>query len=287
MNEQARAEWYQKEKKKRETEGAGKRRTFESAVGIITEEKIRSKERDDMTNWVRFREWAATERMVTGCEPDMLETRWKEEIQMPGNQTMIVNGETLLKQWTGLQDRLGSRHQVNSSVKQRVDLQSTEDLDDFQSQAASRLGRAEDILKADLLVSQANGNRQESVLLKVKEDMLETAKQRRVAEQALFEEAEQLELKRKANATKKVEVSSAALEKLQCENSIAKARETMQSMARKTKAQFGTLKQEVLEVNPDDETIVNELKDKTAHLEELLQNQELYCDKVTQTLCQN
>ena len=90
MNEQARAEWYQKEKKKRETEGAGKRRTFERAVGIITEEKIRSKERDDMTNWVRFREWAATERMVTGCEPDMLETRWKEEIQKPGNQTMIV-----------------------------------------------------------------------------------------------------------------------------------------------------------------------------------------------------
>ena len=117
--------------------------------------------------------------------------------------------------------------------------------------------------------------------------MLETAKQRRVAEQALFEEAEQLELKRKANATKKVEVSSAALEKLQCENSIAKARETMQSMARKTKAQYGTLKQEVLEVNPEVETIVNELKDKTAHLEELLQNQEFYCDKVTQTLCQN
>ena len=86
--------------------------------------------------------------------------------------------------------------------------------------------------------------------------MLETAKQRRAAEQALFEEAEQLEPKRKAHATKNVEVSSAAQEKLQCENSIAKARETMQH-GPKDKSPVRHLEAGGLECRLRDETIVN------------------------------
>ena len=92
MSEEDRVEWYKKQKAKREAEGfSNKKRTFESGVGIVEENRTRQSGSDDVAMWTRFRDWAATERMVTGCSPEELPIRWKREVEKPTSQTKTVN----------------------------------------------------------------------------------------------------------------------------------------------------------------------------------------------------
>ena len=82
MSEDDRVEWYKKQKAKREAEGfSNKKRTFESGVGIVEENLTRHSGSDDVARWIRFRDWGATERMVTGCSLEELPIRWKRELE--------------------------------------------------------------------------------------------------------------------------------------------------------------------------------------------------------------
>ncbi|OLP84690.1 hypothetical protein AK812_SmicGene34411 [Symbiodinium microadriaticum] len=146
-----------------------KRRTFESGVGIVEEN-----------------------RLLTGCAPEELPGRWKRELEKPTSETKTVNG----------------------GLKQRCDMHNADDLENFQTQADIRLARGENILKADRLASDATGTTKETTLLQIQQDMEATARQRQLAEQQLYEEAEKIEEKRKLLATAKPKISSAALEKL-------------------------------------------------------------------------
>ena len=122
--------------------------------------------------------------------------------------------EVLLKIWKGVEDRDGQKHSITAGLKQRCDMHNADDLENFQTQADIRLARGENILKADRLASDATGTTKETTLLQIQQDMEATARQRQLAEQQLYEEAEKIEEKRKLLATAKPKISSAALEKL-------------------------------------------------------------------------
>ena len=173
----------------------------------------------------RFRDWAATERLVTGCAPEELPVRWKRELEKPTSETKTVNGEVLLRYWAGVEDRLGTKHSITAGLKQRCDLHSSEDLTAFGSQAEMRLQRGETLLRSDRMAADVRGVEKETQLLQIQQDMEATARQRMLVEQQLFEEAEKIEERKKLLASTKPKISSAAyLEKLQFENCIGRAK---------------------------------------------------------------
>ncbi|CAE7233209.1 unnamed protein product [Symbiodinium sp. CCMP2592] len=233
MSTEEKFAWYRKQKAQRAESGTSRKRTFEKAVGALTEERKRLESQQDVDRWFRFKDWAAREALLTGAKPEELPRLWKAETSKPGAITKVVRGELLLKEWSGCEDRLGSQHELSTSVKQRMDLLSKEDLERFQEISAGRLERGQNLLSADRLVNSANNTRQESQLLNVVADMEEAAQIRRELEARLFEEAEIAEARRKAAQEEKPKVSSAALEKLQYGQSMVQADTTIESWLRK------------------------------------------------------
>ena len=165
MSSEEKVSWYKKQKEERAENNGHRKRTFETAVGALTEAKKRLESQQDIDRWYRFKDWAAREVLLTGAKPEDLPRLWKSETSKPGAITKVVRGELLLKEWTGCEDRLGSQHEMSASVKQRMDLLAKEDLERFQEISAGRLERGENLLSADRLVNSANNTRQESQLL--------------------------------------------------------------------------------------------------------------------------
>ena len=120
------------EKRKGAESGGNRKRTFETAVGALTEAKKRLESQQDVDRWFRYKDWAAREVLLTGAKPEELPRLWRSETSKPGAITKVVRGELLLKEWTGCEDRLGSQHELSASVKQRMDLLAKEDLERFQ-----------------------------------------------------------------------------------------------------------------------------------------------------------
>ena len=161
---------------------------------------------------------------MTGCAPEELPVRWKRELEKPTSETKTVNGEVLLRYWAGVEDRLGTKHSITAGLKQRCDLHSSEDLTASGSQAEMRLQRGETLLRSDRMAADASGVEKQTQLLQIQQDMEATARQRMLVEQQLFEEAEKIEERKKLLASTKPKISSAALEKLQFENCIGRAK---------------------------------------------------------------
>ena len=275
MSSEEKVAWYKKQKEERAENNGHRKRTFETAVGALTEAKKRLESQQDIDRWYRFKDWAAREVLLTGAKPEDLPRLWKSETSKPGAITKVVRGELLLKEWTGCEDRLGSQHEMSASVKQRMDLLAKEDLERFQEISAGRLERGENLLSADRLVNSANNTRQESQLLNVVADMEEAAENRRAQEARLFEEAEIAEARRKALQEEKPKVSSATLEKLQYEQSLEKAETTIESWLRKHRNAYTGMVADIKEAGiesdeggkvelqikaQDFERLVNELK---------------------------
>ncbi|CAE6911316.1 unnamed protein product [Symbiodinium sp. CCMP2592] len=280
MSEEDRAEWYKKQKAKREAEGfSNKRRTFESGVGIVEENRSRHSGSDDVARWTRFRDWAATERLVTGCSPEELPTRWKRELDKPTSQTKTVNGEVLLRVWTGLEDRDGSRHSITAGLKQRCDLHNSEDLEAFGTQADMRLQRGETLLRADRMSSDAAGVVRETPLLQIQADMEASSKMRMAAEALLYEEAEKIEEKRRQLLSQRPKVSSAALEKLQYESSISRARSSCEASLYRFKTALKTVKLEIEQMSENDPTTMVEMKTRSDKFEEIYKGAEQYLEE--------
>ncbi|CAE7290565.1 unnamed protein product [Symbiodinium sp. CCMP2592] len=236
MSEEDRAEWYRKQKAKREAEGfSNKRRTFESGE---------------------------------------LPTRWKRELDKPTSQTKTVNGEVLLRVWTGLEDRDGSRHSITAGLKQRCDLHNSEDLEAFGTQADMRLQRGETLLRADRMSSDAAGVHRETPLLQIQADMEASSKMRMAAEALLYEEAEKIEEKRRQLLSQRPKVSSAALEKLQYESSISRARSSCEASLCRFKTALKTLKLEIEQMSENDPTTMAEMKTRTDKFEEIYKGAE-------------
>ena len=122
MSSEEKVAWYKKQKEERAESGGSRKRTFETAVGALTEAKKRLESQQDVDRWFRFKDWAAREVLLTGAKPEELPRLWKSETSKPGAITKVVRGELLLKEWTGCEDRLGSLHELSASVKQRMDL---------------------------------------------------------------------------------------------------------------------------------------------------------------------
>ena len=280
MSNDERADWYKKQKTKREAEGfSSKRRTFESGVGIVEENKTRSSGSENLNQWQRYRDWAVTERSITGCVPEELPGRWKREIEKPTSETKTVNGEVLLKIWKGVEDRDGQKHSITAGLKQRCDLHSADDLEDFQTQGDMRLARGENILKADRLASDATGTTKETTLLQIQQDMEATARQRQLAEQQLYEEAEKIEEKRKLLATAKPKISSAALEKLQFENCIGRAKTSCDGALNRFLTSMKTMKLEIEQLASDDETTKTEMNKRASSFTDVLKKAEKFLEE--------
>ena len=285
MSEEDRVEWYKKQKAKREAEGfSNKKRTFESGVGIVEENRTRHSGSDDVAMWTRFRDWAATERMVTGCSPEELPIRWKREIEKPTSQTKTVNGEVLLRVWSGVEDRDGSRHSITAGLKQRCDLHTSEDLEAFGTQADMRLARGETLLRADRMSSDASGVYRETSLLQIQADMEATARQRMQAEQQLYEEAEKIEERKKQLATAKPKISSAALEKLQFETCIGRAKTSCDSALLRFKNALKTMTVEIEQMSEHDSTTMSEMKTRADRFEVIYKEAEKYLEEKIQHL---
>ncbi|CAE7508330.1 unnamed protein product [Symbiodinium natans] len=276
MTAEEKAEWYKKQAAERQAEGP-RRRTFETAVGTLTEERTRHQKSEDVDKWWRFKDWAAREILVTGCKHTDVKRLWDLELQKPGAITKVQRGETLLKDWAGQEDRLGSSHSVSAGMKQRMDLHRSEDLSRFQDQSSSRLERGESLLEADRLLNHSNNTNQESQLLRVQEDMEEAAKVRKEQEQRLYEEAEKAEEQRKARQQKPVKLNSASLEHLQFEQSIERSVTSMDSYLRKLKNSFSGLVAEVKEAGvegcPNGKA---ELAEKQEKFKQLAENMECF-----------
>ncbi|CAE7651472.1 unnamed protein product [Symbiodinium sp. CCMP2592] len=258
---------------------SNKRRTFESGVGIVEENRSRHSGSDDVARWTRFRDWAATERLVTGCSPEKLPTRWKRELDKPTSQTKTVNGEVLLRVWTGLEDRDGSRHSITAGLKQRCDLHNSEDLEAFGTQADMRLQRGETLLRADRMSSDAAGVHRETPLLQIQADMEASSKMRMAAEALLYEEAEKIEEKRRQLLSQRPKVSSAALEKLQYESSISRARSSCEASLYRFKTALKTVKLEIEQMSENDPTTMVEMKTRSDKFEEIYKGAEQYLEE--------
>eukprot|EP00439_Symbiodinium_sp_Y106_P028466 s3654_g3.t1 len=257
MSEDDRVEWYKKQKAKREAEGfSNKKRTFESGVGIVEENLTRHSGSDDVARWIRFRDWGATERM-----------------------TKTINGEVLLRVWSGVEDRDGSRHSITAGLKQRCDLHNSEDLEAFGAQAEMRLARGEALLRADRMSSDASGVNRESTLLQIQADMEATSRQRMQAEQLLYEEAEKIEERKKQLASAKPKISSAALEKLQFENSIGRAKSSCDTALIRFKTASKTLKLEIEQMSEQDSTTMSEMKTRADQFQDIYNGAEKYLEE--------
>ncbi|CAE7837073.1 unnamed protein product [Symbiodinium sp. CCMP2592] len=271
MSTEEKFAWYRKQKAQRLENGASRKRTFETAVGALTEERKRMETQQDVDRWFRFKDWAAREALLTGAKPEELPRLWKAETSKPGAITKVVRGELLLKEWSGCEDRLGSQHELSTSVKQRMDLASREDLERFHEISCGRLERGQNLLSADRLVNSANNTRQESQLLNVVADMEEAAQTRRELEARLFEEAEIAEARRKAAQEEKPKVSSATLEKLQYEQSMVQADTTIESWLRKRRNSYAGVVADIKEAGIESDAAGKaELQIKTQDFERLV-----------------
>ncbi|CAE7620286.1 unnamed protein product [Symbiodinium sp. CCMP2592] len=201
------------------------------------------------------------------------------ELDKPTSQTKTVNGEVLLRVWTGLEDRDGSRHSITAGLKQRCDLHNSEDLEAFGTQADMRLQRGETLLRADRMSSDAAGVHRETPLLQIQADMEASSKMRMAAEQQLYEEAEKIEEKRRQLLSQRPKVSSAALEKLQYESSISRARSSCEASLCRFKTALKTLKLEIEQMSENNPTTMAEMKTRTDKFEEIYKGAEQYLEE--------
>jgi len=271
MSSEEKVAWYKKQKEERAESGGNRKRTFETAVGALTEAKKRLESQQDVDRWFRYKDWAAREVLLTGAKPEELPRLWRSETSKPGAITKVVRGELLLKEWTGCEDRLGSQHELSASVKQRMDLLAKEDLERFQEISRGRLERGENLLSADRLVSSANNTRQESQLLNVVSDMEEAATNRRAMEARLFEEAELADARRKAAQEEKPKLASATLEKLQYQQALERAETTVNAWLMKSRNAYTGMTADVKESGIEaDESGKQELQIKAQDFERLI-----------------
>ena len=159
-----------------------------------------------------------------------------------------------------MEDRDGSRRSITAGLKQRCDLHTSEDLEAFGTQADMRLARGETLLRADRMSSDASGVYRETSLLQIQADGEATARQRMQAEQQLYEEAEKIEERKKQLATARPKISSAALEKLQFENCIGRAKTSCDSALQRFKNALKTMRLEIEQMSEQDSTTMSEMK---------------------------
>ena len=178
-----------------------------------------------------------------------------------------------------MEDRDGSRHSITAGLKQRCDLHNSEDLEAFGAQAEMRLARGEALLRADRMSSDASGVNRESTLLQIQADMEATSRQRMQAEQLLYEEAEKIEERKKQLASAKPKISSAALEKLQFENSIGRAKSSCDTALIRFKTALKTLKLEIEQMSEQDSTTMSEMKTRADQFQDIYNGAEKYLEE--------
>ncbi|CAE7197809.1 unnamed protein product [Symbiodinium sp. CCMP2592] len=269
--------FYLEQKVNRQAEDQKKKRTFSSAVGSVEESREAAALRDDVTNYIPFKKWAAQE-MALRIYSSLGEAKvaWEKLLQDPSTVSIMEHGEALVLDYSGIQVRGRQSHSLKSAMRQRMDISEQKDLDEYMEESDSRIKRGRSRLAVEMTAnSEKTGDEPMSVipLLTVSKDLsqlreLEEARDADLQMQAIaIEESqrqEKEERKRKAEAVEK----SLPLEKLALQASRKKAIQTMGDVVLRNQATITALSAESQKLCEfENQDLKDELKEKMSHVD--------------------
>ncbi|CAE7235577.1 unnamed protein product [Symbiodinium sp. CCMP2592] len=286
------AQWYQSQKLQRAQEEQSKKRTFSSAVGSV--EDIREKQNisDDVESFVTFRTWAQQElTLKTFSTLAEAKVAWEKKIKDPNTRTMQKHGETLMYEFRGVELRGRDSHGLRAGLRQRMDIGSQEDLDEYHEESGSRMKRARQRLDIETAAKFEAGEAELEKpvpLLTVSKDIGQLKEIEESRDEELFSLATKVAAEKKAQqALKKEELEkkpkSLPLEKLAFEAARKKAIQSMSDVGLRLRNSLTaqdtelekTLETESQDLRDERSEKVKEIDQMLASVQEAMQEKDL------------
>ncbi|CAE7367927.1 unnamed protein product [Symbiodinium sp. CCMP2592] len=260
--------FYVEQKVNRQAEDQKKKRTFSSAVGSVEESREAAALRDDVTNYITFKKWAAQE-MALRIYSSLGEAKvaWEKLLQDPSTVSIMEHGEALVLDYSGIQVRGRQAHSLKSALRQRMDISEQKDLDEYMEESDSRIKRGRSRLAVEMT---ANSERRAHDLSQLRE--MEEARDADLQIQAIaieeVQRQEKEERKRKAEAVEK----SLPLEKLALQASRKKAIQTMGDVVLRNQATITALSAESQKLCEfENQDLKDEMKEKMSHVDRAIE----------------
>ncbi|CAE7367664.1 unnamed protein product, partial [Symbiodinium sp. CCMP2456] len=232
--------WYCEQKAARATEDSNKRRNFSTAVGVVEEKKETSSLEDDIMTF-------------KNANPQKeAEVLWNKKLKDPNTKTIMRRGEVCIHEFAGVEVRARGMHGMSSTLRQRADIQTQSDLQQYEEDRESRVERARQRLEVERTANLESGPGAEEKLiplLTVSKDLGEIREQEEQRDEMLYQQAtalqqakkqEQAEKKRKAEE----EGLSLPIEMLAYKASVQKAQRSMMDSLLKGQTVLAGLEQE-------------------------------------------
>jgi hypothetical protein len=244
MSPEEKAAWFREEAAKRAAETKRSRRSFGTAVGMAEEEREQSLLNDSVDKWLPFEEWAMREIVLGRCTPHTAEAEFKLACSAPDAVVRKIKGETCIRRFTGGETRARDSHGLRTTVKQRMDVETEEELAVFQELAAARHSRAADLLSADQLVRDSTGEARSSSLLTVAADVAACRKEAEDRDAEWLEKAQAQEKKKEDKAQAGAVLKTVTLEKLNYQQVLVKSEHAAQDLLFKLRTSLATAKED-------------------------------------------
>ena len=265
-------------------EDSNKKRNFSSAVGVVEEKKETSNIEDDVDAYIPFRKWAQIEITLKNAsslkEAEML---WNKKLKDPNTKTIMRKGEVCMYEFSGVEVRAREMHGMSSTLRQRADIQTQDDLQQYEEDRDSRVKRARQRLEVERTANLESGPGAEEKLiplLTVSKDLGEIREQEEQRDEMLYQQAaalqqakkeEQAEKKRKAEE----EGLSLPIEMLAFKTSLQKTQQSMMESLLKNQTVLAALEQECEKITlGEDDGLKQECKEKLDEVKKRLNEQE-------------